>query len=98
MSLSIPSAAGPISSLPLYRRDATQAADRPAAPTSPQPASPEEGASGDEGVDTLALYDFAGKVATACGELIDAREQGSLDAATLRAARERTGLLLDLLA
>lgn len=97
MSLSIPSAAGPLSSLPHYRRDATPAAERTAAPLAPPPAAPEGDLGGDEGVDTLALYDFAGKVAVR-QELRDAREQGSLDAATLRAARERTGLLLDLLA
>jgi|SRR5688572_11473077 len=105
MSLSIPSAAGPLSSLPLYRRDASPALERTTAPQSPPPAAPDDLASGDEGVDPLALYDFAGKVATAGGDLLDsmaelreAREQGSLDAATLRAARERTGLLLDVLA
>jgi hypothetical protein len=95
MSLSIPSAAGPLSSLPLYRRDATPALDRSAAPFAPPPAAPEGDTGGDEGVDTLALYDFAGNVASS--ELREAREQGSLDAATLRAARERTGLLLDVL-
>jgi len=104
MSLSIPSAAGPLSSLPLYRRDATPATERPAAPPA-SPIAPGIDPGGDEGVDPLALYDFAGKVASkgddllaSMAELREAREQGSLDAATLRAARERTGLLLDLLA